>query len=60
MILPRKMVSIACHQFMPPSISDEASMYVGTQADMAIHKAAMSLRPHLRSAQVVGARSGLW
>jgi hypothetical protein len=26
MTFPRKMVRTACHQFMPPPISDEASM----------------------------------
>ena len=26
MVLPRKMVSSACHQFMPPSMSELASM----------------------------------
>src|SRR5437868_5207984 len=40
--LPRKMVSTACHQFMPSSIIPEASMYVGTQAAMEIHRTAMS------------------
>src|SRR5262249_9831642 len=59
MMLARTMVSTACHQFMPSSISDDASMYVGTQAAMATHSAAMSRRRHLRWAVVVGARSGL-
>src|SRR5262249_24213670 len=57
--LARTIVSTACHQFMPSSISDDASMYVGTQAAMATHSAAMSRRRHLRWAMVVGARSGL-
>src|SRR5947209_10756960 len=57
MQLPRKMVSTACHQFIPSLISDDASMYVGMQADIEIHSAAMSLVPHLRSCQVVGAMS---
>jgi hypothetical protein len=38
--LPAKIVRIACHQFMPPPISEEASMYVGMQADMEIQSAA--------------------
>src|SRR5688572_9676399 len=40
MVLPRNMVSIDCHQFMPPSINELASMYVGIQRLMLIHKAA--------------------
>ena len=28
------MVKIACFQFMPPAISEEASMYVVTSIDM--------------------------
>src|SRR5262250_994722 len=59
MTLARTMVSTACHQFMPSSISDDASMYVGTHAAMAIHSAAMSRRRHVRWAADVGARSGL-
>src|SRR5215471_580813 len=59
MMLARTMVSTACHQFMPSSISDDASMYVGTQAAMATHSAAMSPSRHLRCAVDVGARSGL-
>src|SRR5215470_1162527 len=59
MMLARTMVTTACHQFMPSSISDDANMYVGTQAAMATHRAAMSRRRHLRWAAVVGARSGL-
>src|SRR5437870_3140733 len=59
MVLPRKMVNTACHQFMPSLISEDASMYVGMQADMEIHSAAMSFIPHLRCARVVGAMSRL-
>src|SRR5262245_3924570 len=59
MTLARTMVRTACHQFMPSSISDDASRYVGTQAAMATHSAAMSRRRHLRWAVDVGARSGL-
>jgi hypothetical protein len=57
--LPRKIVSTACHQFIPPSISAEASMYVGMHADIEIQSAAMSFMPHLRSAADVGAMSRL-
>src|SRR5260370_38800419 len=60
MVLPRKMVSTACHQFMPSLIRDEASMHVGTQADMEIHSPPMSFIAHLRSARVVGAMSRLY
>src|SRR5262245_14661059 len=59
MMLARTMVSTACHQFMPSSISDDANMYVGTQAAMATHSAAMLRRRHVRWAVDVGARSGL-
>src|SRR5215813_487140 len=59
MRLARTMVSTACHQFMPSSISDDASMYVGTQAAMATHSAARSRRRHVRWAVDVGARSRL-
>src|SRR5471032_1590300 len=57
MTLPRKIVSTACHQFIPPEMSDEASMYVGMHADIEIHSAAMSFVAHLRSRMRVGARS---
>src|SRR5262245_15864914 len=57
MTLARKIVRTACHQFIPSSISDEASMYVGMQADIEIQNAASSRRPHLRSDSGVGARS---
>ena len=63
--LPRKMVRIACHQFIPSSIMPEASMYVGTQADIEIHSTAMSrsrpspLRPrHRRHVVAVVGRAG--
>src|SRR5215510_5230208 len=59
MMLASTIVSTACHQFMPSSISDDASMYVGTQADIATHSAAMSRRRHVRWDVVVGARSAL-
>ena len=59
MVLPRKMVSTACHQLMPSAMSDEASMYVGTHADIEIQSAAMSFVAHLRSRRRAGARSSL-
>src|SRR5262249_14473170 len=59
MQLPRKMVLTACHQFMPRSMSDEASMYVGTQADMLIQSTARSRAVHLRRSGGTGATSGL-
>ena len=40
MQLPRKMVSIACHQFMPPPINELANMYVGMHKLMLIQRAA--------------------
>jgi hypothetical protein len=58
-VLPRKMVTTACHQFIPSAISDEAIIYVGMHADIEIHKDAMSLTPHRLWAKVVGARSAL-
>jgi hypothetical protein len=59
MRLPRKTVRIACHQFMPSPISDEASMYVGMQADIEIHSAAKLSIPHLRPLVGTGAISAL-
>ncbi len=59
MRLPRKMVSTACHQFMPESIMPEASMYVGTHADIEIHSTAMSRMPHRRPERGTGAMSWL-
>src|SRR4051812_40544472 len=57
MALPRNTVSTACHQFMPPSMRLDASMYVGMQADMLTHRAAIDQTDHVRWAGVVGARS---
>src|SRR5258706_733880 len=57
--LPRKTVSTACPQFMPPSIRLDASMYVGMQADMLIQSAAMDQTDQVRWSRVVGARSAL-
>src|SRR5262249_666232 len=59
MQLPRKIVSTACHQLMPPSMSELASMYVGTHADMLIQSAARSRAPQVRRSGGTGATSGL-
>src|SRR5687768_1937971 len=56
--LPRKTVRTACHQLIPPSMRLDASMYVGMQADMLTHRAAIDQTDHVRCAGVVGARSG--
>src|SRR5436309_5467306 len=58
-VLPRKTVRTAWYQFIPPSISDDASMYVGIHADMLIQSAAIDQADQVRWAGVVGARSGL-
>src|SRR4051812_47455233 len=55
--LPRKMVRTDCHQFIPPLTSDEASWYVGMQADIEIHSAAIDHTDQFRWYGVVGARS---
>ena len=55
--LPRKIVRIACHQFMPWSIMPEASMYVGTQADIEIQSTARSFVPQRRFSRGTGAMS---
>src|ERR1051325_551659 len=39
-VLPRRMVMSACHQFIPALMSPDASMYVGMQWAMLIHSAA--------------------
>src|SRR3954467_3045145 len=56
-MLPKKTVRTACHQFIPPSMSEEASMYVGMHADMLTHSAAMDQTDHVRCTGVGGARS---
>src|SRR5689334_22870663 len=53
------MVSTACHQLMPSAMSDEASMYVGMQAERATQRAATSHSPQVRADGGTGARSGL-
>ena len=59
MTLARKIVRTACDQFMPPLMSEEASMYVVMQADMEIHRAAKLKTPHLRRDKGTGAKSAL-
>jgi hypothetical protein len=39
-VLPRRIVRRACHQFIPLVMRPEASMYVGMQWAMLIHSAA--------------------
>src|SRR4051794_27806838 len=56
--LPSRMVSIACHQFMPCDISPDASVYVVITTLMPIHSAAMLYVDQVRRAIGVGARSG--
>src|SRR4051812_29400059 len=57
--LPKKIVSTACHQFIPPPISDDASMYVGMQADIETQSAAMLPSRHVLRPKGTGARSAL-
>jgi hypothetical protein len=40
MELPSRMVTSACHQFIPWVMRPEASMYVGIQCAIEIHSAA--------------------
>src|SRR5687767_10251885 len=56
-VLPSRMVTIACHQFMPADISPDASVYVVMTTAMPIHSAAMSYVDHVRRDGGVGARS---
>ena len=58
-MLPRAIVRTACHQFIPSEIKDEASMYVGMQADIDTQSAAMSRVPHFRPVIGTGAMSAL-
>jgi hypothetical protein len=48
---------MACDQFMPPPMSDDASMYVGMQADIEIQSATKLPTRHLRPVAGTGARS---
>ena len=58
-MLPTRMVSSACHQFIPALIRPDASMYVGMQWAIEIHSAAYVYVLHVRFAICVGARSSL-
>src|SRR5437762_631565 len=57
--LPNRMVAIACHQFMPPAMRPEASMYVGTHTAIEIQSEAKLYVPQVRFSGGIGARSSL-
>src|ERR1041385_5497035 len=62
MRFPKKMVKMACHQFIPQllvSTNEEASIYVGMQADIEIQRAAKLPARHFRRLAGTGARSSL-
>jgi hypothetical protein len=40
MVFPKKIVRMACHQFIPPPMRELASIYVGMQRLMLIQRAA--------------------
>src|SRR5437763_2816746 len=56
--LPRRIVVIACHQFIPCDIKPDASVYVVITTLMPIQSAAMLYVDHVRRLSGVGARSG--
>src|SRR5262245_49019760 len=56
-VLPRRIVIIACHQFMPASMKPPASVYVVMTTLMPIQSAAMFHVDQVLSLIVVGARS---
>src|SRR5688572_7699950 len=56
-VLPRRIVTIACHQFMPCDMSPDASVYVVMTTLMPIQSAAMLYVDHVRRSGSVGARS---
>src|SRR5437867_3335498 len=58
MELPSRIVSMACHQFMPASMNPPASVYVVMTTLIPIQSAAMFQVDHVLSRIVVGARSG--
>ncbi len=57
-VLPNKIVTIACHQVMPCAMSPDASVYVVMTTLMPIHSAAMLYVDQVRRSGAVGARSG--
>src|SRR5262250_682005 len=57
--LPRAMVNSACHQFIPLAIKPPASMYVGMQCAIEIHRAAKLYVLQSRRRTGTGARSAL-
>src|SRR5262245_66665232 len=56
-VLPRRMVIIACHQFIPASMNPPASVYVVMTTLIPIQSAAIFHVDHVRCLMVVGARS---
>ncbi len=58
-VLPSRIVTSACFQFMPCAMSPDASMYVGMQCAIEIHSAAKLYVDQLRRAIGTGARSWL-
>src|SRR4051794_30876830 len=58
-VLPRRMVNIACHHVMPCAMSPDASVYVVMTTLIPIQSAAMLYVDHVRRSGGVGARSAL-
>ena len=56
-VLPSKIVIIACHQFMPAEINPPARVYVVMTTLIPTQSAAIFQVDHVRSSIVVGARS---
>src|SRR5262249_4621099 len=59
-VLPNKIVSMACHQFMPDDMRPDASVYVVMTTLMPIQSAAMLYVDQVRRSGAVGARSWLY
>ena len=57
MVLPSRIVIMACHQFMPASINPPASVYVVMTTLIPIHSAAMFHVDQVRCRIVAGAKS---
>src|SRR5262249_44401130 len=57
-VLPSRIVSMACHQFIPCSMNPPARVYVVITTDIPIQRAAMLYVDHVRWPMLVGARSG--
>src|SRR5678816_4305099 len=58
-VLPNRIVIMACHHFMPCAMSPDARVYVVTTTLMPIHSAAMLYVDHVRRSGGVGERSSL-